>query len=762
MDTLPPRGAGDKPRTASRSRPCPVCDGDHKCGIKGDGLILCGRKSGPVAGFVYLGQAKKDSQFALYRHADDPALRQREEERRDAHRGNGAKKQAPPIDWEKRARQYRESLTEERRKELADALGVPGHVLDELHVGYTVQGPHRDKESGKPLGRAWTFPERDAARNIIGITCRYEGGTKKALEGSQRGLIIPDGWQGRGGPVFCVEGPSDVLALTAMSLPAVGRPSCRGGAEHLAGLLRDLPPERPVVILGEYDPKKNGTWPGRDGAAQVSAQLTELLGRKVLWALPPDGAKDVREWFKRQAPDVTCCDEMDVLGDRFAQALDGAYQEAEQDAHGGNGRATADLPPIRPRDWPDPPGEAAYHGPAGELVRLVEPHSEADPVAVLVQTLVMFGSCIGRTAHLRVEADTHHGNLNAVLVGRTSDGRKGTSYGYPRMLFTQVDQAWVDHRVKTGLSSGEGLLYAVCDGKEGGGGEDEEEGDKGEPDKRLLAVEPEFVSVLKHAERQGNILTCQIRQCWDAPKVCSTLVRKNPLRATGAHVSIIGHITDEELRRYLSATEQANGFGNRFLWLAVRRSKCLPEGGNLTPFELDGLVETFRQAVTFAKLQGAVGFDDEARRVWHDIYPRLSAGKPGLSGAMLGRNVAQVRRLALLYTLLDRSETTRVEHLRAALELWGYVERSVLFILGDATGNALADTILQALRGAADQGLSRTAISGLFHRNRGAIEIAGALGLLLSHGLAHPRVTPTAGRDEERWFTGPDLTKERK
>src|SRR5215472_7873863 len=29
--------------------------------------------------------------------------------------------------------------------------------------------------------------------------------------------------------------------------------------------------------------------------------------------------------------------------------------------------------------WPEPLRPAAFHGPAGELVRLIEPHSEADP-----------------------------------------------------------------------------------------------------------------------------------------------------------------------------------------------------------------------------------------------------------------------------------------------------------------------------------------------------------------------------------------------
>ena len=42
--------------------------------------------------------------------------------------------------------------------------------------------------------------------------------------------------------------------------------------------------------------------------------------------------------------------------------------------------------------WPRPLGEAAYYGLAGEFVRLVEPHTEADPASLLVQLLAATGN----------------------------------------------------------------------------------------------------------------------------------------------------------------------------------------------------------------------------------------------------------------------------------------------------------------------------------------------------------------------------------
>ena len=59
---------------------------------------------------------------------------------------------------------------------------------------------------------------------------------------------------------------------------------------------------------------------------------------------------------------------------------------------------------VNEAPWPEPPKEEAFHGLAGEIVRVIEPHPEADPVALLIQLLVAFGSAVGRRAHFRVEA----------------------------------------------------------------------------------------------------------------------------------------------------------------------------------------------------------------------------------------------------------------------------------------------------------------------------------------------------------------------
>jgi len=396
------------------------------------------------------------------------------------------------------------------------------------------------------------------------------------------------------------------------------------------------------------------------------------------------------------------------------------------------------------QDRPEPLGEAAYHGLVGEIVRKIEPETEADPAGILLQTLVGLGNVIGRGSHFQVESTRHHLNLNVVLVGETSKSRKGTSFDRAIEICRGVDPAWVQDNIKSGLSSGEGLIFSV---------RDPISQDPGVRDKRLLIVEAEFSSPLKVMERPGNNLSPVIRLAWDHGNL-QILNKNSPAKATGAHVSIIGHITREELLKSLKSSQAGTGFANRFLYCWVNRTQCLPEGGNIPEDELAPLIAQLKENVEIIKSFGDVQieFGEEARALWRRIYPALSSGKPGLSGAVTARGEAQTVRLASLYAVLDLSLEIEIEHLKAALELWRFCEASARHIFGDKTGEPIADEILAELRSISPEALTRTDMNNLLGGRKKTAEISLALNLLKLFGLARREIQITKGRPLEVWF----------
>jgi hypothetical protein len=396
-----------------------------------------------------------------------------------------------------------------------------------------------------------------------------------------------------------------------------------------------------------------------------------------------------------------------------------------------------------PPGWPAAPEAASYHGLPGAIVAQVAPNTEADPVAILTQLLVCAGALIGRGAHFQVEATLHHPNEFLLLAGDTAKARKGSSFDHVARLLSEAEPTF-PARLSTGLSSGEGLVWAV---------RDPQGQDPGTDDKRLLVVETEFASVLKATSREISTLSPTLRSAWDG-RPLALLTRTAPARSTNAHISIIGHITQAELRRHTTTVELANGFLNRFLIVACRRVRLLPEGGKPNPLKGTGLARYLATTIKHAQTAGELKLDPDARELWWHTYPQLSQPEDGLAGQLTARAEAHTIRLALIYALLDSQPQIRTEHLQAALALWYYAARSAKWALGDATGDPLAEQIHAALN-RSPNGLTRTQLSHLLHRNHPAEELDQALHTLAASGRATSTKIDTAGRPANLWNVTP-------
>lgn len=504
-------------------------------------------------------------------------------------------------------------------------------------------------------------------------------------------------------------------------------------AEHLHHQF----PTATIIIAGDHDEHGVGQEKAREAA--------EAVGGRVA------------------IPDYVGCDWNDVA---LAQGLEAVRQllDAALGSRVDASPPSSDSPPSPSASWPVL-DDAALHGLAGEVVRIFSPHTEADDVAILVSFLSEVGTMVGRAPHLILDGSYHPLLIWPVIVGQSSKSRKGTADKRSRTICQLADPGWARGAYKGTPSSGEGVCFAVRDAeyrdepvKERGRATGETVRiciDPGVVDKRLHLVVSEFGAMLRVMRREGNSLSGVLRDAYDGQDLIP-MTKGSRVRATAPHIGLVGHVTRDELLRNLGDTEASNGFGNRFGWFAVRRSKELPFPSSPDSNDLHALALQIGMCLDGGRSMGQFELAPSAREAWQAIYHDLSADRPGLAGTLLGRAEAQVMRLSALYAVLDGTSQIAVIHLSAACALWTYAEQSVALLFGDSTGDVDADNILGALRQGGE--LTDTEISALFGYHRSRAQLDRAKLILQAAGLASCSSRETGGRPVRVWRPSPIST----
>ena len=307
---------------------------------------------------------------------------------------------------------------------------------------------------------------RNSANNLRpGLDVRGEGGY----------VIVPPSVHPNGHVYHWLAGGSDAPILAA--------------TDWLLGML---------AVATQENPSSPGT--GSDSEipeGKRNAVLTSLAGAMRRYGSTPKGIETAL--FAENA--ARC---KPPLAEREVRMIAQSISRYEPSGVGTRGREN--IPASVP--WPEPLHQDAFTGLAGDFVRLISPQTEADPAALLFSYLVAIGSVIGRRPHYRVGGDRHYTNLFAAIVASSSKGRKGMSWGEVRRLLSLVDGGWTRTCCVGGLSSGEGLIWAIRDPIES----EERTLDAGIDDKRLLALEGELSQALQAIGRDGNTLSALVRQ----------------------------------------------------------------------------------------------------------------------------------------------------------------------------------------------------------------------------------------------------------
>lgn len=491
-------------------------------------------------------------------------------------------------------------------------------------------------------------------------------------------------------------------------------------------------------------------WLARHGSTEDAAVM-QL--RAALLARP---APRTPSWDKHLT-DVPRIVEWTMKKEAERRQVDG---EADPWAQAAQAPAAAAQPDEgsepEPNEWPEPMALAAFHGPLGEATAEIMPHTEADPHAVLLSTIVYFGNKIGHGPYYFVRPTRHRTNLSLLIAGSTSRSRKGTSRVEADALFaSDALDPWLLTRVQSGLVSGEGLINAVRDERT----KKNKDGvieilDEGVADKRLLVVEEELTRVLTAMKREGSTLGQVMNIAWDRDYL-QTMAKVSPLKATGVLVSVIAHVTIDELRETVDRISLSNGFLNRFLLCAVKRARRLSRPTNPDTERLATIGASLDEAIRAARLLGAVEMTPAAAELWDaEYHGALTDDHPGLYGSLIARAEAHTVRMALIYALADQCPAIDLVHLQAALAVWKYSQDSANVLFGSLIGDPTADALLGFLRTAGTTGMTRTELYNAMGRYVPAGRIQAGLRLLVKQRRARVERVPGVSRPgpaTERW-----------
>jgi Protein of unknown function (DUF3987) len=367
-------------------------------------------------------------------------------------------------------------------------------------------------------------------------------------------------------------------------------------------------------------------------------------------------------------------------------------------------------------------------GIAGDIVRKAGKHCEAHPAGMYLDLLVSLGNIIGRGPYFNVGATRHHTNEFMIRVGNTSTARKGTGRDAINEPLKMIASDWYTDRIMSGFGSGEAIIGLIADPMQ------QKVPDKksstgfkdiirpGVDDKRLFIREGEAASVFQLAGKKESRADIILRDGWDGLPLQNLVKGKSDNISNSAtcrepHLSISGDTTRDELKRRMPDGADQNGFGNRFLYAFVYRTKMCPCGGP----QLDWTQEVIQLHKTIQWARGIryVPLTKAAEKVWHRMYVEIERELeelPPLPQSMCARGVAHVRRLALILALLDRQETVDTQHLQAAKQLWDYCSNSARFIFEGTTKEQ--QRILSWMRQNPGGVTVRQIVDDVFHRHQ--------------------------------------------
>lgn len=301
--------------------------------------------------------------------------------------------------------------------------------------------------------------------------------------------------------------------------------------------------------------------------------------------------------------------------------------------------------PAKHQEGPRAPNLSveALHGPLGDYVKLIEPHTEASAAAILVQGLVLASALL-----CEHEAVVSLGGTEccvapmAVIVGRTSSSRKSTALLEAVSLMEQACPGFKAKKTKP-ISAADLYWEKLIDYDVG----------------HVRLLENTMTSALKRFARQH--LPGEVRDLDNA--------------LSEPAFSLVGHVVPADLDAKMQALPSFGLLGRHFLWVYTERTRLVPHPEEPDAEATACIVQQLAASINFSK--NPMQLDADSLFTWGDIAFKSKTPGKDLASVLKSRAQHHTLTLALIYAMLDRSKVVAEEHIRAAHAVWRYCSDSI-------------------------------------------------------------------------------------
>lgn len=617
-------------------------------------------------------------------------------------------------------------LSDADQQRVDDARAAHKIVVKAINARYG----HRlvDEQVSDAGTRVTRFPEsvnhKGAVPRTVTTLIPYDGASTYPL-GQRPSAAKPNGRAiPRTGPGLPGDDCDRIIAAVA--------PSFRLGGRHaitlaLAGMLAKsgVPEDQATAVIGAL-------WSAEGGwARQPSVETTYARLRAGGIVLGYVGLRD--------AIPAAALAIVDGILARYRKAVSGSVTvgplsgEVSRKAKRSTDSETTGFNPT-----PMPP--EAIIGWLREYVDLVEPTTESSESFHAACALTVIGACIGKRVGIFHASNAIYANFYTLLIGRSGHSRKDTTIGRALslpMLAPPPGQPLVTigapFRVVRDISSAEGLIAML------------------KRNSNLLLYATEFAKVMNNATRESTrSIAPTLIEAFDTPATIQNNTKANieandPQEARNPYVSILTGVQPRTLARLIGEEEQYSGFLNRWLLVVGGGTGPRPDPPDFDTVAGWHLIRRAMRAIQSYPDPTLLRFSPGAVERWTDWYIASypDGSRSEQEDAMSVRLGTLVKKVALVYAVLDQAAEIGREHLCAAIALidwsWSHT-RGLLPTFGEHLDAKLARLIVEALKRRGPT--HRRKVQQLVGRSSGP----GIFGRVVKDLVANGEIVETADR----------------